>query len=80
MHHSCPRAAKAAQTSAFAAPSPLAIPHKGRGLLIPACHRLLEPVDHLLSVFWMLARECSAHDDALHRFGQYSRQEPESGV
>src|SRR6266566_3273686 len=69
MFDSCARAAKSTKTSALESPPPLAIPHKGRWLLVPACHRLLQPVDHLLSALGMLAGEGAPHNGALQRLG-----------
>src|SRR5581483_7213130 len=53
--------------STLPSPAALAIPDKRGGLLIPASHRLLQPVNNLLRRLGMLSRKRSAHNDALQR-------------
>ena len=49
MQNSGSRSAESAETGALAPPPLLAIPDKWRRMLVPADHRLLQPVNHWAS-------------------------------
>src|SRR5260221_6582513 len=43
------------------------MPHERSGILIPASHRLLQPLNDLLGALRVLTRQGPADQDALHR-------------
>jgi hypothetical protein len=54
--------------STFPPSATRAIPHTGRGIGIPASHRLFSPVDDVLSILGVLPSQSARDTDALHRF------------
>src|SRR5215204_5409375 len=66
----CPRAAEPMGLIATGSSPPLpafAVPHKRRGLLIPALRRLLKPASDLLGAVRMLSIERAALEHTLDR-------------